>query len=94
MTIEELKRALNNAIKTHKGKFTSTGEIRIDLMAEDCLTVIESLESQINLMMSPCTDCNHESLTRFEHPCSECCHAAVNYYSRKSQLCAIAKERE
>ena len=45
---EELKRNLENVIKKESEKgFHSTGEIRIDWMAQECLTAINDLTTQL-----------------------------------------------
>lgn len=84
MTVDETKRALKNVIATHKGKFTPTGDIRIDMMAEDCLSVIEGLESQIDIMMNPCNTCKHDAKYDIklgdEYPCNECKHSMISKY--------------
>jgi DNA-directed RNA polymerase subunit RPC12/RpoP len=42
----DIKRELRNAIERYKDKFVCTGEIRIDVMAADCLCKIEELEAE------------------------------------------------
>lgn len=48
MTIEQLKKQLQNVIERYSNRTEFTGEVRRDVMARDCLSAIKELEAENN----------------------------------------------
>ena len=46
MNVDELKKNLHNVIERHRNKEEFTGEVCRDVMARDCLQVVEELEAE------------------------------------------------
>lgn len=47
MLFESLIRDLEYTIEKNRGKFVATGEVRVDIMAKDCLDAIKYLQQEV-----------------------------------------------